>query len=273
MKSLKAKRILSTALAGTMALSLAATAFAADPPAEPEPTNTKTDIEATYTEIPIAVTVPKTGKAFINPYGLPVDVGALSTAADDTDQETISGQQITTMPVAIQNNGEIKLKVGATVLGTVTGNTKLVASAEAIDGKDAVGSPDDADYVPAVPAATSNSAFVYLQMKGTTGAVTDATDADLVQDEIIKTATAAAWSSAYTEATDVILGTKAVTKEGIVTLNAATVASGAPTAYPAGSIAVFRLAGKVVTSPKTPWAKTDGFNANIAFTFVPDLTT
>ena len=64
MKSLK-KRILSGAMAGVLALSMAVPAFAEDP----APTNTTTVFTGAYQEADIAVTVPGAVEAFLNPYG------------------------------------------------------------------------------------------------------------------------------------------------------------------------------------------------------------
>ena len=61
MKFLNKKRVASAALAGALALSMAAPAFAS-----------QSVITGNYKEIRLAVTVPTTGKAVINPYGLPI---------------------------------------------------------------------------------------------------------------------------------------------------------------------------------------------------------
>lgn len=65
MKTMK-NRVLSGAMAGVLAMSLAVPAFAAD--------DHTTVVTGKYQDTPIAVTVPETGKAFINPYGLNIEV-------------------------------------------------------------------------------------------------------------------------------------------------------------------------------------------------------
>lgn len=264
MKSLK-KRVFTTALAGAMALTMAVPAFAA----EEAPTNTQTKIEATYQAIPIAVTVPADTTAVVNPLGLPYEIGTLSSADAAT---TVTGHEIATIPIGIRNEGSSDLSVSATVTATTKGNLKLIASADSIDGKDAVGNENDEDYQPAVPKSTANNAFVYLQMKGITAATSDADDAT-VADAIITTAGATSWSTTYSADNDLVLSsTKAQTKNDMFTLKKPTVdTDGTVTAYTANSIAVVRLAGRVVKAPKTAWATTDGFTATIAFTFTPSV--
>ena len=248
MKTLK-NRILSGAMAGALALSLAVPAFASN----------STDITGTYQAVTIDVTVPTSGTAQINPYGLDVKI---KDAANSATLGTISGQQIVTQPLALQNKTAMNLSVSATVLGTVDlekTDMKLAAATTKAQGTEGA-----ADYV---PAATVKSAFVYLQMvsePALTGAST-VVDADAIATKF------AAWApSAYDADTDVIVGTKAATKENMVTLKAAKLdANDAFDEFKAGSIALFRLAGDCVVTPKTEWKTTDEFKANIAFTFLP----
>ena len=82
MKFMNKKRFASSVLAGTLALSLAAPALAAN--------NTTTNIAGSYADIPIAVVVPTTGTAQINPYGLPVSI----TKSNDSTVD-LTGQKIT----------------------------------------------------------------------------------------------------------------------------------------------------------------------------------
>ena len=111
MKSLKT-RVATTALAGAMALSLAAPAFAAAP---------ATKITAAYKEIVIDVTVPATGTVTLNPMAMPVELAAESSAGAKDGVSTEKGQ-IVTAPLYIQNNTNVDLKVGASVATTVKGN-------------------------------------------------------------------------------------------------------------------------------------------------------
>ena len=218
MKTMK-NRILSGAMAGVLAMSLAVPAFAAD--------NT-TVVTGSYKAVTIDVTVPTTGTAFINPYGLDLDVddGASGTV-------TIKGQQIVSAPMAIKNESAMDLSVTATVTGEIDLTaTDMKLATSSTKGS---GSEGDADYV---APATSKSAFVYLQAKqepALTGSTVAANDV---------AAKCAAWgASAYDAATDVIVGTRAVTKDNLVTLRAANVNAGTFTSYNAGSVALFRLTG------------------------------
>lgn len=244
MKTMK-NRILSGAMAGVLAMSLAVPAFAAD--------NT-TVVTGSYKAVTIDVTVPTTGTAFINPYGLDLDVddGASGTV-------TIKGQQIVSAPMSISNESAMDLSVSATVTGEVDlTKTDMKLATSTTKG---TGVEGDADYI---APATGKSAFVYLQAKQEptlTGASIAAADV---------AAKCAAWAaSAYDEATDVIVGTRAVTKDNLVTLRAATVNAGTAT-YNAGSVALFRLTGDCVAAPRaSEWKETDTFKTTIAFTFLP----
>ena len=82
MKTLKLKRILSIALAGAMSMALATTAFAA---------GDETVITATFEEPEIAVTVPATVAAFINPYGVDVNYDASDDARNLSVSATVYG--------------------------------------------------------------------------------------------------------------------------------------------------------------------------------------
>lgn len=259
MKTNKAKRILTGALAAAMSLSLCVPAFAEDPPA---PANT-TNITGAFEEIDIAVTVPGSTTAKINPYGMPI------TFTDSTGtKKTISGQQITTTPYGITNDGDVKLKVSAKVIGTQTGAFKFVNDEATITG---TGSEGDPDYV--APSTLANG-FVYLQGKLSTAEAGGVTAND--KNDAIFTVCTGTWASTYTAATDIPVTTIAATAvdKDLGTLEAATLAPDGTsvTAYPAGSIMAIRLAGVVTESPRTPWAETDGFTVTVSYTFKPVAT-
>lgn len=255
MKTSKSKRILTGALAAAMSLSLSVSAFAVDP------VNTETTIAGKYEEIPIAVTVPTSAEAQINPYGLPIEY-----ANSAGTKAKISGQQITTAPYGITNDGEIDLKVSATVVGTTKGAFKFVNDAQAITGK---GSEGDDDYV--APSTLANG-FVYLQGKLSTAAAAGITDDD--KDDAIFTVCTGTWASTYDADKDIPVTTIAATAtpKELGTLKAATFTTGALSAYPAGSIMAVRLAGVVTESPRTAWAATDGFTVAVSYTFKPVAT-
>lgn len=244
MKNLK-KRILSSALAGVLAVSMAIPAFAEDP---------STVLTATYAEPVISVTVPATGAVVINPYGMPVVLNPDAAAAD---QASIVGAQIVTKPLAIVNTGATDLKVSASVTAETTGDLRLATS-----------KPSSSD--------TTKSAYVYLQMTNSEldknqAAGSSATDAIAGMDNKEVSKAVAAWEQrAYTSSTDLLLsGTAEAKKENMLTLKASDATGDAQK----GSVGLFRLAGQVVASPREAWATTDGFTATVAFSFKPDLTT
>lgn len=262
MKTNKAKRILTGAMAAAMSLSLCVPAFATTTTTP----NKETAITGSFEEIPIAVTVPETATAKINPYGLPVEF----TKSDKTTKAKISGQQITTAPSGITNDGEVDLKVSATVVGTQTGAFKFVNDAVTVLGN---GSEGDPDYV--APSTLANG-FVYLQGKLSATAAGGPTpeDKETVIFDICTATGGSAWASTYDPNKDIPVTTiaaTAVAKE-LGTLKAATLTNGTVTAYPTGSIMAVRLAGVVTESPRTPWAETDGFTVNVSYTFKPVTT-
>ena len=241
MKNFK-NRVLSGALAGALAVTMAVPAFA-----------TSTVIEGTYEEPTIAVTLPDTGEALINPYGMPVELNPSATTPS-----SIVGAQIVTKPLAIVNNSAVDLKVSATVTATAKGDLRLATS-----------KPSSSD--------TTKSAYVYLQM---TNSTLDANNASTGADAIAGmglddvAAAVAAWEQkAYTSATDLLLsGTAAATKNDMLVLKASDTTTGSTPAAEVGSVGLFRLAGQVVASPRDAWAEADGFTATVAFSFRPDFT-
>lgn len=112
MKFMNMKCFGATVMAGALALSLSAPAFAS---------NNTTNITGSYTPITLKVVVPQTGNAIINPYGLPVEL----------DPDTvISGEQITTgAPLVIKNQSKVALAVKVKVTGTAKGDATFDASA------------------------------------------------------------------------------------------------------------------------------------------------
>ena len=116
MKTLK-NRILSGAMAGVLAMSLAVPAFAAGGTPAPAAANT-TEINGTYTPITIDVVVPANGAAQINPYGLPIEVPKSSGG-----KVSFENQKIMTQPTAAIKN---KMKVDLAVKAAVTGAIKAL---------------------------------------------------------------------------------------------------------------------------------------------------
>lgn len=242
MKFMNTKRFASTVMAGVLTLSLAAPAFAAST----QPKNS-TVVEGTYKEIPIAVEVPTTGTAQINPYGLPVTL----TKSDDKTVNLV-GQKITTQPLSIKNQGTTKLDVNASVTVATKGDVEIGTTA-----------------------GTDKTIAVSLEvapMNDETLAV--ASDSEKLADLLIdKFADAASWENA---------GKVAVTAADTAADSANTLAVlGAVTQkaegfnYGKNSIALFRLTGDLAAEPvdgssaADPWTSDDGFTATVVFKFTP----
>ena len=244
MKFMNKKRFGSTVMAGALALSLAAPAFAAN--------NTSTTITGAYTDIPIAVSVPTTGTAQINPYGLPVTI----TKSNDTTVDLV-GQQITTKPLSVKNQGTVSLDMGvSSFLVTPTGDISIAAAKNA-----------------------EKEIAVNLEVAGlddTTLAVSS--DSENLDNLIIDAfADEDSWANADTLAAPAFAkgGTapNPANKNNMAVLGAVTPKSEGFT-YGRKSIALFRLTGKLAEEPVNagaadPWKETDGFSAAIVFKFTP----
>ena len=232
MKSMNLKRFASTVMAAVLALALAVPAFASN----------STNITGTYRAITLNVTVPTTGSAIINPYGLPFDVSGVS----------VSGQQITTgAPLLVQNKSSVPLSVSASIVSTVKGS--FVFSSTAItDGE------------------TGNKGNVEFQMFKAPG-VTEAnvTDMEAIAPKFAALKDADALCRTVLTKTDATANpaVPAVTQDNIVTLKPAN-ANGE---LVDGGAAYFRLSGTVAKKPTTAWTTTDGFTAKVTFTFEPTI--
>lgn len=233
MKFMNLKRFASVAMAGALALSLTAPAFATN----------STNITGTYRAITLAVTVPTTGTAIINPYGLPYEL---------SEGVSISGQQITTgAPLLIANRSAVSLSVSATALGQEKGTFKFAAS-----------DPNTAN-----PAVTTKAGFVKMQMFAADGI----TQANAEDTDVLNAKFAALGEDSDDPTKDLVVGTASSSMADIITLKKGNAAG----ELQDGGAAFFRLSGTVVKSPKTaagaddPWASTDGFAVKLAFTFEP----
>jgi hypothetical protein len=246
------KKLMSLALAGVMAASLAVPAFAAE---ETESTtNTKLTISGTYQAVTVAVVVPTTGEVVINPYALPVEIG--KDASDKAVE--VEKQQIVTKPLAIKNQSKVDLDVNVTATATVKGALTLATAAIEKPAED-----------------TKNDAFVYLAFADS--ALSG--DNDTVTTGAITEAYAKVEWPAYVATGDgsesvLVLKTSAQTKAGMATLKASTFDedSGEWKAYAEGSISYLGLTGQCAQNPKTAWTAKDGLSATIAFTFTPNVT-
>jgi hypothetical protein len=240
------KKLVSMVLAGAMVASLSVPAFA-----EETKTNTETKVTGTYSEIAISVTVPTTGTAQINPYGLPVE---FKKSESSTKTTKASGQQIVTQPLYISNEGDVALDIAASVTTGVTGDATI--STTELTGKE-----------------TTKSIYAYLQMVQSANKTLDDTGKDKIIEEFAADAT---WTT--DKVGKLVLpkeDTDAATAEKLATLAASKVTgsgSEATVTYNVGSIVLFRVAGNVVTKPEDDWTTKDGFTATIAFTFTPSAT-
>ena len=232
------KRIIPSILAGALALSLAVPAFAAAG---------STTVTGSYNDIKLAVTVSTSGKAYINPYGLPVALGETS----------IKNEKITTLaPLSIQNKSDVALKVKGNLIVDPTTGVNLVAST-------------------AVTTNTQKNINVNLEVFETNLTADDmGTDATVLNETFAKlgdktpalTATATGAHSSTNApvpgdgAGDDTTGTL-ILREGDEEGN-----------VQKRGVALFRLSGDVNTglATGTKWEKTDGFTAKIAWTFTPD---
>lgn len=249
MKFMNMKRFASTVMAGVLTLSLATPAFATG----------NVVITGTYADIEIAVEVPTTGTAQINPYGLPVTI-------DKSDRTSVDlvDQKITTQPMSIKNQSSIPLEIGASVTAVPKGDVEIKQSVAAADKGKQIS-------LELQVAALNDSALAV--------ATTDRT----LEDKLIdKFAAEATWASLATSNKGAFPAaakgaTTAPTPEsytGLATVGAATIAGNIIT-YGPKSIALFRLDGFLNEAPEKaggaadPWATADGFEATVAFTFKP----
>lgn len=246
---MKFKKIVSTALAGALAFSMAIPAFAAN----------ETEITGTYSEPVIDVVVTPSADAFINPLGLDIEI-------DSTNKVSVSGRQIISAPMTIKNQSAMDLQVDASMTATINEGSDMRFVGTTTGG-----------------AGSTKTAFAYLQAKqaptliGADSAVTAAA---------VSTAYAAWEASAYDAAKDLLVNsTMATSKANLVVLRAAKMnnTTGAFDQYNVGSVALVRLAGDCVATPTTgSWTETktengkttgDGFTVNVAYTFKPATVT
>lgn len=230
MKFMNKKRVASGILASALALSMVPAAFAASAP------NT-TNITGTYNAIKLAVTVPTTGKAIINPYGLPYKLG----------ETTINNQQITTAaPLTIQNKSAVALAVKAKVTGTASTGVDLKESG------DSTNLGDDADGVTTKTLRVKFEAFAAPTM-----------NADTIADTAELNNAFAALDGTADLTADVTTAAGGNETEGTLVLRE----GDADGALQPGGAAFFRLTGEA--AKKADWKAEDTFSASVAFTFTP----
>jgi hypothetical protein len=240
------KRMMSLTLAALTTAALAAPAFAAETEnTSTTPANT-TEITTSYKTIEIKVTVPKTGTAQINPYGLPIEF----TDSNDKTYK-VTGQQITTAPMAITNDGDVALTVGATATTKLAEKSKVNFVTKASNK------------------STTKDVLATLQLVQAPEKV--AGDPDGINDLVIEACTT---ESNWTNASSLALsGTASVSNASMATLAASTLADGELDKYGAGSVVLVRLTGSVTESPTDPWTEDDGFTTTVTYTFKPAVST
>lgn len=235
MKRKTMKRLVSTALAGTLALSLAAPALA-----EEESGGWSTEITATYQEIDLAVTVPGEGSAIINPYGLPVTL--------EDGVSIISDEQITTAATLfITNQSEVDLAVS--VNGKVTPTDDVVIK-------------DDGDDVNAAETGASTDTLKNVLVKFEIFAAPGVDGDDAYTPEIVDPMFAALKGDADVSLT---LAEEADDADDTIILKKGDAEGNAQD----GGVAFVRLSGEVAKKPTAGWTADDGFTANIIYTFEP----
>lgn len=234
MKFMNMKRFASTVMAGALALSLAAPAFASG----------NTNITGSYRAITLAVTVPATGQAIINPYGLPFELG---------EGVSISGEQITTgAPLLIQNKSAVGLSVSATAVGEVKSGSTFTFASSAI-------TPDT---------ETAKTAHVKLQVFPAPGVTADNATDTAVLNEMF--ANLADDTEGHVAAKDITVAVADPDSPATPTTDIITLREGdADGALQDGGAAFFRLSGTVAKKPTNAWSNTDGFSVKVAFTFEP----
>lgn len=264
MKFMNMKRFGSVVMAGALALSLTAPAFADDP---------TTTIEGGFEPITIAVSVPSTGEAQINPYGLPVNI----TKSDTITNVPIIGQKITSKPLSIKNEGETDLAVNASFKAIPKANSNVSIKGGALTTTGASADKGKQINLMLEVVGLDNDDYKVSSL--------DTTLDDKLIDAFAASATWANAKSLTAKAAADSTATPAFTKSSdsgecgvMAKLGKSTVAAGGLVTYGADSIALFRLTGDLLENPvKTesgadvddPWVETDGFTATVVFKFTP----
>lgn len=246
---MKSKKLVLMALVIVLTLSLAIPAIMAA---------NETVISGKYEEIVLDVVLMPTGKAVINPYGMPVKaLDTQSTPQEIAGKTLKTAGKIATQPLVMYNKTDVDLSVGATV--SASGVSGLELSTSTV-------SPTSAD----------KKAQVYLEAQQDT--TLTGTDYTITADTagFIGTVDGAklvdafnAWpASTYnqTNANQVIVNPESpITKKGIATMTKADV-DGKPQA---GSYVLYRLGGNCSEEPEVAWKTTDKFDVKVAFSFTP----
>jgi len=174
---MKAKKILSRIAAAALMVCLAVPASAAE---------TRTTQVTALCNLPeIKVSVPSTGKVYINPQKLPVRMsGAVDTETENTPQ-------ILFTPSCILNESEVPLKVNVSVTGAVSSGSNITLSSTST----------------ATSTSKAKRVFMFFQMQS----IDESSFNDLENLN---------WDTNYNAAQHVIVTSSTRTKDEIVTLDA-----------------------------------------------------
>lgn len=241
---MKSRKLLSLALSGAMALSLAVPAFAVDPTEDEANTgNLTTAISGSYKETEIDVAVPKTGQVFVNPYGL-----AATAEKTDGTKVPLAGE-VMSAPLSIRNRSTSYLSIGAEASVVIPDTSGIKLATEPLD-----------------PEATGKSIYAQLEVVQAPASVAGLEAA--VKDPMID---AIADSATWAKSGKVVLNSRgAATGENLAVLKPASIANDGTVTYAPGSIALFRISGDCAgVSARDPWADTDTFTVNVVFNFAP----
>lgn len=249
---MKCKKLITMALAGAMTLSMAVPSMAA---------GTETKISGSYQPITIDVILMPTGKAQINPYGMPVkayDTGATPAIIQNSgaDMTLNTAGKIATQPLVMYNKTTSELNVGATVSAANVTGLELVTTNIAAS-------------------ATDKQAQIYLETKqdmtlvnGDVGTGTNVATKVAGVDGVKVVNAFNSWATTTYDKTNpsqvLVNPDEPTTKKGIATLAAAT-----STGVSSGGFVLYRLGGNCTEEPETPWSTSDKFDINVAFSFTP----
>lgn len=261
---MKAKKVITTALAGVMALSLAAPAFATTIRVLPETTESEFQVELEgmiYTPT-IRVQVTETGSVYVNPSESLV-AGTLTKALDGTDNldYSLDGYGFVSTPILIRSDTDKALKVSAKVTATVPKTSGVTLA-------DTVGSTATDKLVKVGVAGSSDALGDSSALKTTTSNGT--TTVGLTEDKL-----SAASGTGATKITAAEGGKSAANASAVevASINAATQTKDA-----AGKITnVVPQYGVVVvtgdSAAKASWTENDIVNVSVALSFAIDSTT
>lgn len=175
---MKAKHLVSLIAAVALVLCMALPAYA----------TSKTVITATFKAPTIRVSVPSTGKVYINPTKLTLS----SSTGVQFDEEKNVVPQVVSVPNCIRNESEVPIEVNISAKGTVSSGSGITLVKTSTSGS----------------TSKSKNLFMFLQMKAVDES--DAKDLENVR-----------WDSVYDADEHVLIGTTTASKNAIVTLDEA----------------------------------------------------